>query len=457
MNNKALLILTAIFACVGRISAQVGIGTSTPNASAQLEISSSSKGFLPPRVTLTGTADATTIASPAAGLMVYNTATAGTAPANVTPGIYYYDGAKWQRVINQQPDATVEFNTADPNSGSPTFTPNTPASKDYVYVSTVNNSQWTYNGTAYVTYTPPASTAWYMSGGTTDAGSNKTGSVYRTGKVGIGAASASSTLSVGSSNGSVPGDITINPSDGANEGGQINIKKSINSGGSANDWTIDQIGTSVSDARFRIFSSAESKGITILDNGNVGIGSLSPSAKLEINTGVANTSGVKFSNLNSSTPISSGATLGVDANGNVVTVQGSSFSPSFGSAAPSGNITVNAGSSSLLASISLPTTGTYLINYTMRVQSTVATANQYAVGYLSNTSTPGSPIAGTEILGAFSLSAFVTGGNYSGSYIVTVTSAPQSLHFIGKAQTGQMSFLDDVNGRTRISYVKVTP
>lgn len=457
MNNKALLILTAIFACVGRISAQVGIGTSTPNASAQLEISSSSKGFLPPRVTLTGTADVTTIASPATGLMVYNTATAGTSPANVTPGIYYYDGAKWQRVINQQPDATVEFNTADPNSGSPTFTPNTPASKDYVYVSTVNNSQWTHNGTAYVTYTPPASTAWYMSGGTTDAGSNKTGSIYRTGKVGIGAASASSTLSVGSSNGSVPGDITINPSDGANEGGQINIKKSINSGGSANDWTIDQIGTSVSDARFRIFSSAESKGITILDNGNVGIGSLSPSAKLEINTGVANTSGVKFSNLNSSTPISSGATLGVDANGNVVTVQGSSFSPSFGSAAPSGNITVNAGSSSLLASISLPTTGTYLINYTMRVQSTVATANQYAVGYLSNTSTPGSPIAGTEILGAFSLSAFVTGGNYSGSYIVTVTSAPQSLHFIGKAQTGQMSFLDDVNGRTRISYVKVTP
>jgi hypothetical protein len=189
MNNKALLILTAIFACVGRISAQVGIGTSTPNASAQLEISSSSKGFLPPRVALTGTADVTTIASPATGLMVYNTATAGTSPANVTPGIYYYDGAKWQRVINQQPDATVEFNTADPNSGSPTFTPNTPASKDYVYVSSVDNSQWTHNGTAYVTYTPPASTAWYAQSSTTDAGSNKTSGMYRTGNVGIGTTS----------------------------------------------------------------------------------------------------------------------------------------------------------------------------------------------------------------------------------------------------------------------------
>jgi hypothetical protein len=461
-NILSLLVFTAILTYTTTAQAQVGIGTNSPGASAQLEVTSTSKGFLPPRVTLQGTDDATkgtpTIVSPATGLLVYNSASAGSGATAVTPGFYYYDGAKWQRIINQQPDATIEFNTADPNSisPSPTFTPSTPASKDYVYVSSVDNSQWTWNGTAYVTYTPPASTAWYLSGGTKDAGSNKTGSVYRTGKVGIGAASASSTLSVGSSNGSVPGDITINPSDGANEGGQINIKKSPNSG-AGSDWTIDQIGTSVSDARFRIFSSAESKGITILDNGNVGIGSLSPSTKLEINAGVSNTSGVKFSNLNSSTPVSSGATLGVDANGNVVTVQGSSFSPSFGSAAPSGTITVNAGSSSLLKSISLPTTGTYLINYTMRVQSTGATTNQYAVGYLSNTSTPGSPISGTEILGAYSGSAFVTGGNYSGSYIVTVTSAPQSLHFIGSAQTGQMSFLDDLNGRTRISYVKVTP
>ena len=166
--------------------AQVGIGTLTPNASAKLEVSSSNKGFLPPRVTLTGTADVATIASPATGLMVYNTTTAGTSPSNVTPGIYYYDGSKWQRIINQQPDATIEFNTTDPNSGSPTFNPITPASKDYVYVSTVNNSQWTYNGANYVTYTPPASTAWNLAGGTTDAGSNKTGAISRTGNVGVG-------------------------------------------------------------------------------------------------------------------------------------------------------------------------------------------------------------------------------------------------------------------------------
>ena len=457
IHIPSILFFSIMLSWSGIARAQVGIGTSTPSASAQLEVSSSSKGFLPPRVTLTGLGDVTTISSPAVGLMVYNTATAGTAPSNVTPGVYYYNGTKWQRVINQQPDATVEFNTADPNTGSPIFNPNTPASKDYIYVSSVNNSQWTYTGSAYVTFTPPASTAWMLSGGTNDAGSNKTASIYRTGKVGIGTSNPTYTLSVGTANGSVPGLIELNPADGANEGGQIVVKKSVNSTASASDWTIDHYGTTASNARFRIFSTTETKGIVIGDTGNVGIGLTSPATKLEVSSGAANKSGVRFTNLTSSTPVTSGATLGVDASGNVVTVTGSSFSPSFGSVAPASTVTVNAGSSSLLASISFPTTGTFLINYTMRVQSTGATANQYAVGYLSNTSTPGSPIAGTEILGAFSGSAFVTGGNYSGSHIVTVNSLPQSLHFIGVAANGQMAFLDDGNGRTRISYVKVTP
>ncbi|NBP06716.1 MAG: hypothetical protein EBV15_10980 [Bacteroidetes bacterium] len=187
---KNLLLFT--FSLPLYLLAQVGIGTNSPNTSAKLEVSASNKGFLPPRVTLTGTTDVATISSPATGLLVFNTATAGSSPNNVTPGFYYYDGSKWQRLITQQPDATVEFSVnANPNTGGTTFSPNTPASKDYIYVSTIDNSQWTYNGTAYVTYTPPASTAWYLSGGTNDAGSNKTGTIYRTGIVGIGTSSPS--------------------------------------------------------------------------------------------------------------------------------------------------------------------------------------------------------------------------------------------------------------------------
>lgn len=79
-------------------TAQTGIGTTTPNASAKLEVYATNKGFLPPRIALTGTADNSTIASPVAGLLIYNTATAGAAPNNVLPGYYYWNGTAWVQI-----------------------------------------------------------------------------------------------------------------------------------------------------------------------------------------------------------------------------------------------------------------------------------------------------------------------------------------------------------------------
>ena len=85
--------------------AQTGIGTTTPNASAKLEVASTTQGFLPPRITLTGSNDNTSIKNaggtsitPATGLLVYNTATAGTAPNNVVPGYYFYNGNAWIQI-----------------------------------------------------------------------------------------------------------------------------------------------------------------------------------------------------------------------------------------------------------------------------------------------------------------------------------------------------------------------
>lgn len=73
--------------------AQVGIGTSQPEPSAQLEVKSTNKGFLPPRVALTSITDNTTISMPVAGLLVYCTGTAG-----LTAGYHYWSGAAWVRV-----------------------------------------------------------------------------------------------------------------------------------------------------------------------------------------------------------------------------------------------------------------------------------------------------------------------------------------------------------------------
>jgi hypothetical protein len=96
------LLLSLVLFCAGfsGFAQNVGVGTNTPNASAVLDVSATNRGLLPPRVALTGTTDAITIASPATGLLVYNTATAGSAPNNVRPGYYYYTGSSWYRVTN---------------------------------------------------------------------------------------------------------------------------------------------------------------------------------------------------------------------------------------------------------------------------------------------------------------------------------------------------------------------
>lgn len=100
--------------------AQTGIGTTTPNASAKLEVYATNKGFLPPRIALTATIDAATIASPVAGLLIYNTATAGAAPNNVVPGYYYWNGTAWIQiagglVIDATKTASFSLAAADNN------------------------------------------------------------------------------------------------------------------------------------------------------------------------------------------------------------------------------------------------------------------------------------------------------------------------------------------------------
>ena len=87
---KKIILLITVCSCIliTKLYAQVGIGTVTPNASAMLDISSSNKGLLVPRVNLTSLSDATTILNPAPSLLVYNT-NATLAGGN---GYYYNSG-----------------------------------------------------------------------------------------------------------------------------------------------------------------------------------------------------------------------------------------------------------------------------------------------------------------------------------------------------------------------------
>lgn len=85
--------------------AQTGIGTNTPNASAKLDVFATDKGFLPPRVRLTSVSDASTISSPAVGLLVYNTGSNG-----LQAGYYYWNGNSWSTIATSvSPNQSVDY------------------------------------------------------------------------------------------------------------------------------------------------------------------------------------------------------------------------------------------------------------------------------------------------------------------------------------------------------------
>jgi hypothetical protein len=98
-SNVEIEATNGIKMAVVKDSGNVGIGTVTPNINAQLEISSTNKGLLLPRVALSATNNASPLSAHVIGMVVYNTATAGSGSTAVSPGFYTNDGAKWARMV----------------------------------------------------------------------------------------------------------------------------------------------------------------------------------------------------------------------------------------------------------------------------------------------------------------------------------------------------------------------
>lgn len=134
--RKIFFLLLSILSFTSLFSQSVGIGANTPNASAQLDISSTTKGLLIPRMT---TAQRTAIVSPANGLMVYDTSLSG---------FYFYNGSAWTAVSNS-------------SGGSSSWT----ASGNNIYNSNTGNvgigtstglkEKLSVKGNLFVTYTNP--------------------------------------------------------------------------------------------------------------------------------------------------------------------------------------------------------------------------------------------------------------------------------------------------------------
>lgn len=105
LSILALSLLTGFTA-----KAQVGINTTTPDSSAALDVVSTTRGMLVPRLTLSQRSD---IVNPANGLLIYQT--------DSTPGFYYYNSSSWQP-LSAGSGTYVDVNSAQTISGKKTFT-----------------------------------------------------------------------------------------------------------------------------------------------------------------------------------------------------------------------------------------------------------------------------------------------------------------------------------------------
>lgn len=107
---KKLLLILFAFTSIGQFSyGQTGISSTgaAPDASAMLDVISTTSGFLTPRMTV---AQKSAISTPATGLLIYQT--------DGTAGFYYYNGTTWVLIAASTGSGFIENRTVDNNFAS---------------------------------------------------------------------------------------------------------------------------------------------------------------------------------------------------------------------------------------------------------------------------------------------------------------------------------------------------
>ena len=348
---KAFVYLFCILSVQTGFTQNVGISSSNgfvPDASAGLDVSYANKGLLMPRVTLTATNAAGPITSPAISLLVYNTATAGTSPNNVTPGYYYWNGTAWNMLTTTAQTSNLAWATIG-NTGTTAGTNfiGTIDSTDFV-IKTKNLERARVTSTGNFAIGSTAFTAkkpekLLVDGGTTSStnlisGKGTINNFLQLNIQNLSAGTNASTDVVATANNGTDTtnyiDMGINSSGNtAQYFGTANDAYIYNAGGAATGGNF-YIGTSTSGKSLGFItggSIASNVRMFINGSGNVGMGTTAPTQKLDVNGSISIANSVYIDATNTKTGAKTpGVIFGGPGSGEAISSKRSSGTDQYG-------------------------------------------------------------------------------------------------------------------------------
>ena len=175
--KKPFFVLVACLIIGGGATAQVKLGNNPAaiNASSLIEMESTNKGMVAPRVALTSLNSPSPLsAGLLTGTTVYNTATAGTGVNTVYANHYYFwNGTTWSQVADQDASIVMLVPVLDNTITTPPFTHTdgdsyiVPTGATGVWAGNTNKiATWSDNANAWVFYTPVANNQTTVTTGT---------------------------------------------------------------------------------------------------------------------------------------------------------------------------------------------------------------------------------------------------------------------------------------------------
>jgi hypothetical protein len=262
--------LTFLFSLLGNsnCNAQVGIGTVSPVGA--LDVTSTDEGLLIPRVALSAT-NVATVLTPTVSELVYNTFTSALGPNQVAPGFYYWNGTIW-----------VPISSGSLTAWSLTGNTGTVATTNFI---------GTTDAVDFVTRTNNTEKMRVTSAGNVGIGTTTPTNLLEIGNASSGSSSAIAIKTATSVSSFTPatyanynGGVIQSTYPGGVIGQNLNIAAT---GANSGNWP--------SNIAFHTRNSGgtnTSEKMRIIHNGNVGIGTATPAAKLDVAAGVSTVNSV---------------------------------------------------------------------------------------------------------------------------------------------------------------------